>query len=117
MKSNLFLADILCLYVTHIQSQHLPKKAQEIIAQTETAINRYTLPGWGLAPFKGRKPTRVEIEAATAFKKGITIEQFTTALEVQEKVFERLQPSASSQEVYRCRLKEYQFKLDTRQMW
>ncbi|MBD2065982.1 site-specific integrase [Leptolyngbya sp. FACHB-671] len=106
MKSNLFLADILCLYTTHIQSQHLQKKAQEIIAQTETAINRYTLSGWGLDPFKGRKPTRVEVEAATAFKKGITIEQFTTALEVQEKVFERLQPSASSQEVYRCRLKE-----------
>ncbi|MEG4207204.1 hypothetical protein QUA20_25165 [Microcoleus sp. Pol7_A1] len=106
MKKNLFLTDILGLYATHIQSKHPQKKAQEIIAQTETAINRYTLPGWGLEPFKGRKPTRVEIDRATAFKQGINVEQFTTALEAQEKAFELLQPSDSSKEVYRSRLKE-----------
>lgn len=60
MKKNLSLTDILGFYATYLQSQHPQKKAQEIISQTETAINRYTLPGWGLEPFKGRKPTRVE---------------------------------------------------------
>jgi hypothetical protein len=54
MKKNLSLTDILGFYATHLQTQHPAKKAQEIIAQTETAINRYTLPGWGLEPFKGR---------------------------------------------------------------
>ncbi|MEG4353703.1 site-specific integrase [Microcoleus sp. LAD1_D5] len=106
MKKNLSLTDILGLYATHVQTQHPQKKAQEIISQTETAINRYTLPGWGLEPFKGRKPTRVEIDRATTFKKGINVEQFTTALEAQEKAFELLQPSDSSKEVYRSRLKE-----------
>ena len=106
MKKNLSLTDILGLYATHVQSQHPQKKAQEIIAQTETAINRYTLPGWGLEPFKGRKPTQVERDRATTFKKGINVEQFTTAREAQEKAFELLQPSDSSKEVYSCRLKE-----------
>lgn len=106
MKKNLSLTDILGLYATHVQSQHPQKKAQEIIAQSETAINRYTLPGWGLEPFKGRKPTRVETDMATTFKQGINVEQFTTAREAQEKAFELLQPSDSSKEVYRSRLKE-----------
>jgi hypothetical protein len=106
MKKNLFLTDILGFYATHIQSKHPRKKAQEIIAQTETAINRYTLPGWGLEPFKGRKPTRLEIDRATVFKQGISVEQFTTAREAQEKAFELLQPSDSSKDVYRSRLKE-----------
>jgi hypothetical protein len=106
MKKNLSLTDILGFYATHLQTQHPAKKAQEIMAQTETAINRYTLPGWGLEPFKGRKPTQVERDRATTFKKGINVEQFTTALEAQEKAFELLQPSNSSKEVYRSRLKE-----------
>lgn len=107
MQKHPSLADMQALYAAHIQSQHPRKKAQEILAQTETAINRYTLPGWGLEPPKSRKPTRAEIEAAIAFKQGINVEQLATALAAQEKAFERLKASVSSQQVYRSRLKEF----------
>jgi len=102
---NLFLSDIMELYEAWLQTQYPGKKAKQIINHTKTAINRYTLPGWGLEPFKSRMPTQLEIDAATTFKKGINVEQFTTALEAQEKAFKLLQPSDSSKEVYSSRLK------------
>ena len=105
MMKNLFLSDIMELYEACLQTQHPAKKAKEIIDHTKTAINRYTLPGWGLKPFKSRRPTQLEIDGATTFKKGINVEKFTTALEAQEKAFELLQPSDSSKEVYSSRLK------------
>jgi hypothetical protein len=54
------LTDILGFYATHIQTQHPAKKAQEIIAQTETAINRYTLPGWAWSLSKVASPRELK---------------------------------------------------------
>jgi hypothetical protein len=106
MMKNLFLSDVMQLYIAYLQSQHPLKKVQEIATQTETAINRYTLPGFGMEAFKGRKPTRTETERAKAFKQSLSVEKLPTLLEAQEKTFELLQPSADSKNVYRSRLRE-----------
>jgi site-specific recombinase XerC len=106
MTKNLFLSDVMQLYVAHLQSQHPLKKAQDIAGQTETAINRYTLPEFGMEPFNGRKPTRVETERAKALRQSLSVEKLPTLLEAQEKTFELLQPSADSKNVYGSRLKE-----------
>lgn len=106
MIKNLCLSDVTELYAAHLQSQHPLKKAQEIATQTETAINRYTLPGFGMEPFKGRKPTRVETERAKAFKQSLSVEKLPVMLEAQDETFELLQPSASSKNVYRSRLRD-----------
>jgi hypothetical protein len=106
MTKNLCLSDVIQLYVVHLQSQHPLKKAQEIATQTETAINRYTLPGFEMEPFKGRKPTRIETERAKAFKQSLSVEKLPIMLEAQDKTFELLKPSADSKNVYRSRLRE-----------
>jgi hypothetical protein len=106
MTKNLFLSDVMQLYVTQLQSQHPPKKAQDIEAQTETAINRYTLPGFGMEAFKGHKPTRIETERAKTFKQSLSVEKLPIMLEVQEKTFKLLQASGDSKNVYRSRLKQ-----------
>jgi hypothetical protein len=116
MTKNLFLTDVMQLYVAYLQSQHPLKKAQEIATQTETAINRYTLPGFGMETFKGRKPTRIETEKAKAFKQSLSVEKLPTLLEVQEKTFELLQAPAASKNVYRSRLKEL-IAWCTKQAW
>jgi len=106
MTKNLFLSDVMQLYVGYLQTQYPAKKAQDIADQTETAINRYTLPGLGMEPFNGSKPTRIETDRATTFKQGLNVEQFTTALEAQKKTFERLKPSVAIKNVYGSRLKK-----------
>ncbi|MEG4280910.1 tyrosine-type recombinase/integrase [Microcoleus sp. MON1_C1] len=106
MTENLFLSDVMQLYSAYLQSHHPLKKAQEIANQTETAINRYTLPGFGMKPFKGRKPTGAETERAKVFKQSLSVEELPTLLEAQEKTFKLLQPSADSINVSRSRLKQ-----------
>ncbi len=106
MMKNLFLSDVMELYVVYLRSQNPPKKAQEIENQTETAINRYTLPGFGMETCKGRKPTDAETDRAKAFKQNLSVEKLSTFLEVQEKTFELMEAPNSSKKVYGSRLKE-----------
>jgi hypothetical protein len=113
---NLFLSDVMQLYEAHLQTQHPAKKAQDIAAQTETAINRYTLPGFGMEPFKGRKPTDAETDSAKDFKQSLSVQKLPTLLEAQEKTFELLKPSAAIKDVYGSRLKKL-IAWCTKQAW
>ena len=89
-----------------IKAQNSPQKAHIVVSQVETAINRYTLPGWGFEPPQGRKFTLEQKAAAEAFQKTISLEQLITAPQAQEKAFDLLQVSPSSRATYRSRLKK-----------
>ena len=93
------LADCFLRYEQHLRASS-PKQADITLSQLSTAIDRFTLPGWGFAPFSGDRPTKAEQIAAQQFRQTISLEQLEHALEAQEKGFGLLQPSASSQKVY-----------------
>jgi len=100
------LADCFLRYEQHLRASS-PKQADITLSQLSTAIDRFTLPGWGFAPFSGDRPTKAEQIAAQQFRQTISLEQLEHALEAQEKGFGLLQPSASSQKVYRSALKKF----------
>ena len=84
-----------------------PNQAQTDLAQLSTAIDRFTLPGWGFTPFKGDRPTQVEQIAAQQFRRTISLAQLNDALEAQIKGFGLLKPSATSQKVYKSVLQKF----------
>src|SRR5690349_14655034 len=100
MKFPKNLAEILEVYAADVKAKNSNKKAMEILNQTKTAIDRFTLPGWGFPPYKGRKPTKEEMLAAIVFKQGITVEQFANAKDAQALGFEIMQASENSRYVY-----------------
>ncbi|MCY7275318.1 MAG: hypothetical protein LH702_16665 [Phormidesmis sp. CAN_BIN44] len=57
--ATLALDDCLLLYEQHLRTSS-PNQAQIDLAQLSTAIDRFTLPGWGFTPFKGDRPTQAE---------------------------------------------------------
>jgi hypothetical protein len=104
MKRPHNLAEIQELYFSHIQTKYPRKKTEEIINQTKTAIDRFTLPGFGFSPFKGRKATQKEIAEAVSFKQSISLEQLEDVKGAQKIGFGLLQASNNSKYVYGCAL-------------
>jgi hypothetical protein len=100
------LADCFLLYEQHLRANS-PQQAETTLAQLSTALDRFTLPGWGFTPFSGDRPTKVEQMAARQFRQTISLEQLDGALEAQTKGFGLLQAPASSQPVYRGVLQQF----------
>ena len=105
MKS-LMLTDILLLYEEYLTA-HNPQKATSILIQLRTALDRFTLPGWGFPPFAGGRPTKAEQAAAQQFKQTLNLEHLSQALQAQALGFELLKPSESSQAAYKSILKKF----------
>jgi len=78
-----------------------------MLQQLRTALDRFTLPGWGFPPFGSRRPTKAEQAAAQQFKQTVTLEQLKQALEAQIVGFALLQASENSQAVYKSSLKKF----------
>ena len=74
-------------------------------ALTQTAINRYVVPGLdeSLMPI-GQKPTKQEQEATKRFLENTSVEALANALEVQETVFNKTNAPQSSRHTYRSKL-------------
>ena len=104
--TTLRLIDILLSYEEHLIA-HNPEKASSILTQLGTALDRFTLPGWGFPPFAGRRPTKAEQAAAQQFKQTLTLEHLSQALEAQTVGFTLLQASEGSQAVYKSILKKF----------
>jgi hypothetical protein len=91
------IAEALEIYKASLLVQGSHRKAEEIFGQTITALVRFTLPGLGLPPVSGRKPTKVEAMAATQFMNSLPIQGLTELAAVQATVFEERKTAAASQ--------------------
>ena len=90
------LAEAYDLYCRHLESIN-PKAIRSI----QTALVRYTLPGYGL-------PSGAKKDAAVQFMTNIPLEQFKNALNIQEQVYASLgtECSPSAKRNYRYELKK-----------
>lgn len=88
------VADAWELYVEYLKTAD-----PNIIPLAQTALFRYTLPGYGL-------PRDSRTSAALQFMKQIPLHQFVEALNVQQKVFDFLELRKSGQRANRHRLKQ-----------
>jgi hypothetical protein len=104
--TTLKLTDLLLSYEQYLTVLH-PEQASSMFVQLRTALDRFTLPGWGFPPFAGRRPTRAEQTAAQQFKQTVTLEQLQQALEAQMVGFALLKASEDSQAVYKSILKKF----------
>lgn len=101
------LADVLVLYKNYLRAKEPAKRAEEIFNQTQTAIYRYTLPGWGHAAAHGRKPTQAETAAAQEFLQSLPVNRLLDAPTAQEKGFEMLEAKPSQRYTYGSKLKNF----------
>jgi len=104
--TTLKLTDVLRSYEQYL-TVHQPEKAISMLRQLRTALDRFTLPGWGFPPFVSGRPTNAEQTAAQQFKQTVALEQLKHALEAQKVGFALLQASADSQTVYKSILKKF----------
>lgn len=90
------LADAFSLYREHLKLTNLKS-----IPQLQTALLRYTLPGYGL-------PAEASKQDAFLFMKTISLYDFTNALNVQQNYFTSLGSQASSNSIrnYRMHLRK-----------
>lgn len=98
------LFDAWLSYEAYLQATLPEKKAEALLAQTRTALLRYTLPGWGFSVFKGQRLTAQEREQGLQFLKQIRLEQLQEAPDFQEKSFEELNVAGNSRRNYRWAL-------------
>lgn len=101
------LFDAWLSYEAHLQATLPEKKAEALLAQTRTALLRYTLPGWGFSVFKGQRLTAQEREQGLQFLKQIRLEQLQEAPDFQEKSFEALNVAGNSRRTYRWALNSF----------
>lgn len=106
------LFDVWVEYETYVLATLPPKKAQASLAQTRTALLRYTLPAWqpSFSP-KGQRLTKEEIEEGLNRLKRLDKRNVLIYLEValgtQEKVFDALDVPGNSRRTYRWALKKF----------
>ena len=63
----------------------------KIIPPTQTAVLRFTVPGWGGPIPKGKKSTAQDVKAGLDFLSQLPLEVLNTATEAQEKTFNKLE--------------------------
>jgi hypothetical protein len=107
------LFDVWVEYEEHVRATMPPKKAEASLAQTRTALLRYTLPQWVpyfLFSTKGQRLTSKEVEERLNKLKHLPfgpINYLEWAAEAQEKVFDDLQVPGNSRRNYRWALKKF----------
>jgi hypothetical protein len=98
------LGDVFLLYSNYVEIND-PARAKGILNQTKTALIRYTLPGWGYPKPIGSKLTQKEAIAGSLFMNTVQVEQLSSTLKVQLKVFEQLNTPKNNQRNYKHHLK------------
>lgn len=110
------LVEVLQNYEAELKTE-TPDKASATLHQLQTALIRYTLPGWGLAHPKTNRVSAKEIKTAKTFMKKISLEQLKNALEVQMSIYEQLRVPSSSQRTYRHALNKLLEFCDDQNWW
>jgi hypothetical protein len=98
------LFEVLAAYEQALQVAEPSHKANATIAQLQTALLRYTLPGWGFSPPSGQRLKAAEVEAGLEHLKQVPLEQLPQASEIQEQQFEALRVPGNSRRNYRLAL-------------
>lgn len=75
-------------------------------SMAQTALLRFTNPGWGGPSPKGAKATTLEVSLGLEFLKQISLQQFADCLAVQQEVFEKLNIPKDKQRTPRSYLKK-----------
>lgn len=104
METSIF--DALALYHAHL-IQVNPKSAKTNFNLTMTALSRYTLPAWGYAAPRGRKPTKAENYALESALKTTSVKKLMHGLKDQESVFETIKVTDDQKYANRSRLKAF----------
>lgn len=78
-------------YQLHLQATLPPQQAQQAIRLIQTALFRYTLPGWGGPVPLHERLSPLEIAASTKAAESVSLVQFQTALIVFERVVQQLE--------------------------
>ncbi|GAX46166.1 hypothetical protein NIES4075_71870 [Tolypothrix sp. NIES-4075] len=110
METSIF--DALALYQAHL-IQVNPKSAKTNFDLTITALSRYTLPAWGYAAPRGRKPTKAEKDALESVLKATSVKKLIHGLKDQESVFEAIKVTDDQKYANRSRLKAFIEWLET----
>jgi hypothetical protein len=97
------LGDLFELYKNHVEQ----KGDTKTIPLVQSALLRFTVPGWGGPLPKGKKMTFQETRAGLEFLKQIKLEQVQNALSIQEQVFEQLKIDKERRRQPRCYLKNF----------
>jgi hypothetical protein len=77
-------------YQLHLHATLPPQKAQQAIRLIQTALCRYTLPGWGGPVPLSERLSPLEIAASMKAAESVSLVQFQTALVVFERVMQQL---------------------------
>jgi|GEM_PF-1466947 len=103
-KQPITLSEAWLRYEAHVRSTLSEKKAEAHLAQTRTALLRYTLPGWGFPLAEGARLTSQECERGLQFLEQVALEQIKDASMLQEKLFDQLGVAGNSRRNYRWAL-------------
>lgn len=101
------LRDAWNTYVSELQSNQSQQRAYAKVAQTKTALIRYTLPDWGLTHPQGNKLTAWEVNHGLEFMSKISLHQIQTVLVAQQHVFEAQQVPEHVRRTYRSALNQF----------
>jgi hypothetical protein len=111
------LAEALQLYYEFIESQNDSDRAERIIGESRSAVNRYLLPGFGLFdPGEGRKLTHQKVQEAEGMIKTLSVQRLLRAREAMEKGFELAQATQASRHTYGNRIEQF-LQWAERQLW
>jgi hypothetical protein len=95
--------DLFSLYKDELNS----KNNSNEISLLQSALVRFTIPGWGGPLLKGERATPLEITTSLEFLKSIPAEKLPNALSIQKETFEKLGIKKDSQRAPRYRLKRF----------
>lgn len=84
-------------YQSHLQAKLDAAQALSEIRSTQTALLRYTLPGWGGPVPLSERLSPIEITAGIEFSASVSLVQFQTARAVFDMVLQKLQTDAQEQ--------------------
>jgi hypothetical protein len=106
-KQQLSLLEVWQRYETAVLATQPQPKATALLAQTRTALLRYTLPGWGFPPPKGQRLTAQEATQGLQCLSQVSVAHLQEAAALQEDLFEQLHVAGNSRRNYRWALHQF----------
>lgn len=100
------ISEALMLYGEHLRKVN-SNNAKNVYDLTVTSLSRYTMPAWGYASPKGRKPTKAEKKVMDEALSITAVEKLADALKAQEEVFKLVKATAQQRYTYRSKLKAF----------
>ena len=105
---HLNLDEAFQLYFDVIRSQNNDERAERIIGEFRSAVNRYLLPGFGLFdPGEGRKLTAQKVQEAEGIIKTLSVQRLLRTRDAMEQGFDLAQATQASRHTYGNRIEQF----------